>query len=890
MASTDHPLPDSKRVRPSTPIPFLAIKEGNETMAPITPHQPASDAPANPFVDSPDEASLYSITSALAATANLHSLQARSTATGDALQSNSPENGTAPQDFVPTMTSDFLTTGLKSSSSKSTRSTVPPSYRTSTSLVSSADGHAMKMPNAIANINANPFADPVPRVQIQDEHGPSTPLPHSTPSYNQNHTAGVGIQPISSPYRSFAPTPPPKSPSHAPGSNRWTSISSVTNRIHLGVNSSANRSNNSLAREALARDSAIRQDMLLANERAKSLQPSLQDPHLRPSPSAIRVAAELIRAREANVAFGAHDVVKSPLFWIAVLGVQVGLVSTSAAIAVIIETDRRGERAYVGTGRAFWLVISLLVFSVSVVAVWTIWLRRSGAEEEGMLRRLGCDEVGLLDRAVARDMEMGRMDVAAGEGGSISSLRESLRSRPRAGMPSAESLATVRTRDPEWQAMYATPQEIWQEESRKNLGDTPVRRGAFGMHKGGDQPCGLEEQQVLHLGQPVTTPTSAPLSRSDKTWEQRSNPSQKRASSAHPTGLTRSDKSWPLRSSPNAGPFADVPLEHLSPCQSPSPASDYEVPQHQTPPRNQLTLDTTDHSTTAPITIPTPTNTDTNTHARSHADTLVEILSPLSSLSKSVHDASESSIPPHHRPQFIQAHCVASEERVRSVRERIDSSSRCTSFTSTSTSTQNRDVSLIRTNTPSFAHSDMMHEYVIELEDRGEVGVGFGALGETEKEPDKRIGRRRSRSVGLDGLLADVTPFPEMGLADGIGGKTHQQRARDVLAGVKGHFATREQRGPRGRSLGSVVREKMAKLKEAGVEPDPEPTAPIPQTYQQAYSPLRTNPERERYPETFIICDDSPTTSPSRIPRKVTPHPKLSAHEIAYQDGKPGEC
>lgn len=68
---------------------------------------------------------------------------------------------------------------------------------------------------------------------------------------------------------------------------------------------------------------------------------------------------------------------------------------------------------------------------------------------------------------------------------------------------------------------------------------------------------------------------------------------------------------------------------------------------------------------------------------------------------------------------------------------------------------------------------------------------------------DERVGRRRSRSV-------DVM------LAEGSGSKSHSQKAREVLANVKGHFSGRDHH--RGRSLGSVVREKMAKLKEAGVE------------------------------------------------------------------------
>ncbi|KAL2062934.1 hypothetical protein VTL71DRAFT_6006 [Oculimacula yallundae] len=909
MASTNPQLPDTKPDNPPTPLPSLSVTQADEIMAPATP-QPSAEAPANPFTDPQEDMSLYSITSALQIPAFPAALQY--TDIGDALQATDPETGTAVQDFEPTMTGDTLTVGPKSSSSKSTTSTAP-SHRTGTTLISSTHGHAMTTPKGTATMNKNPFADPIPHVQVQDEDSPSTPLPRTTPLHTQNHTPGISPQYLHphsfSPQSSFAPTPPPKLPFRT--SNRWTTLSSIGSRIKLppGLQShasaSASRSNTSLVREALARDSARRQDLLLASERAKLTsysQADLQEPHLRPSPSALRVAAELMRARDANVNYGAQAVLKSPGFWVAILGAQAGLISMSAAIAVIIEADRRGETAYVGAGRVFWLVVSVIIFLVSAGVVWGFWLRKSGVTgfrggEDVMLRGLGRDGNGWFDNPVARDVELGGMPIdtsTAPQRGGMASPRESLRNTPRGDVPSAASLSSIRTRDPEWQAMYATPREIWQQVSQESLGDTPVRSGAYGIHKGSDGKRRYDGQRA-HPPRKSSISNPGNLATPDKPWEQELQPTQKPA----PT-LTRSDKSWPLRTSPLAAPFVNTEAEH-SPYQSPSPASEHGLLQDQTPLCTQLSPNNpyntpSPFSTSDPIPIPIPTNTDDN-HHHTRAESRVEVLSPLSSLTQSVHSASQASLPHHHRPQYIQAHRVASEERVRSLRESLDSRSRGESFTSSST--QYRDIERVGSNEPLVgARGESLREFLAGSAARHEAGVATKDGAEAGVEDKKeRVGRRRSRSVNLDSMEV----FPEMGLADGYGGKTHQQRARDVLAGVKGRLHQRQSQ-PRGRSLGSVVREKMAKLKEAGVDQDSEPTPPMP----QMPSPVRNNtnpnantlPDPDTNPDTnpdlnlttgpeiFALGNDSPTTSPaptptpmkstpSRIPRKPTPHPAL---------------
>lgn len=97
---------------------------------------------------------------------------------------------------------------------------------------------------------------------------------------------------------------------------------------------------------------------------------------------------------------------------------------------------------------------------------------------------------------------------------------------------------------------------------------------------------------------------------------------------------------------------------------------------------------------------------------------------------------------------------------------------------------------------------------------------------ELVEEGYERMGRRRSRSVGElcsiaeffrsdmaahDRVNASETVVKEVSNA-GRGRITHDvEKARRVFASVKDHFTEHH-----GRSLGSVVREKISKLKDAG--------------------------------------------------------------------------
>ncbi|PVH83158.1 hypothetical protein DL98DRAFT_617589 [Cadophora sp. DSE1049] len=878
MASTDSPFADPERDKtlPALP-PSLTITRASGTMEsqPVTPRQPSSKLSAeNPFADPSSGTHSNSASPATPYPPNSHSPVA-----GSATRGNNSQNGAAPRDFTSAMAaSNSLTADPKPSSSKSTASTAPSSSRTgTTTLISSTHGGA-----TFTTADRNPFADPRAPARVQDHGhagngtGPSTPLPISTgtPIYNQYTTPIVGnhyLLPTPSVTSSIAPTPPPKSPLRKVkplGSNRWNFVTAITDRISLKLHPQGKDSVSSLAaRQAVALESAQRQDALLAIERARASgsQPNLNEPHLRPSPSTVRLAAELIRSRDekdTNRAYAA--VLTSTPFWIGIVWFECGLVSTVAAIAVIIEESKHGFETKMGKGEVFWLTSSILVMVVAVIVAVYVWAKKrrvgfSGADR-GILRRLGCDEVGLLDRSVVRDVEMGRME-AAGDGedvqrGSAPSPQESVRRRPRGPMPSADSLSSVRTGDPEWQAMYPHPKQLKKMVSWETIGNTPVRRGAYGLHKDSNLARNYDEQrsklpprkaQPKQKNQQFTSSTRQP-----KTDNQHfNNPTRRYEDQRAPVfrgqvafenqTLTRSDISWPLRSSPNAQPFVNIHPEYPS-YQNPPPTS-YQGLQQQYPTKPYSSNSVASNPSVSPFAGSNAINTEPHNRTRTGTESRVEVLSPLSSLTQIIHNASQSSLPPHHHPEYIHGHRVASEERVRSLRHSLDQShSRGHSAS--------RDLLRVQSNSPSAA-TERLREYVAEIE------------GDSDEE--ERVDRPRSRSVRA--VLESDSDFDDAVVEDTVEERVveaHDQKTREVFTNDKGHVQVKEQ--PRGRSLGEVVREKMAKLKEAGVESDPEPAL------------LPTSPLRER--EIFIVGDDtpsqtsmktnrnSPVNSPSQTPNK----------------------
>ncbi|KAH7380900.1 hypothetical protein BKA64DRAFT_224037 [Cadophora sp. MPI-SDFR-AT-0126] len=864
MASTNSSFADPERNKSLPPIPpSFSITRASGTMGPqpVTPRQLTPKLSVeNPFADPLKETNSNS-----ASPATAHLPKMLSSISGSTPRGNHSQNGTTTRDFTSATASDFLTADPKPSSSKSTASTVPSSSRTgTTTLISSNYGGAKS-----TTTDRNPFADPRSPARGQDHghadrsSGPSMPLPRSTGTlvYSQYTTPGVRnhyLGPAPSINSSIAPTPPPKSPLRRMGplgSNRWNSITAVRERISLSLHPEGSNSVNSLAIQAVALESAHRQDALLAIERAKAnnLQPNLSEPHLRPSPSAVRLAAELHNARDAKDVYHSHAVLTSTPFWVAVVWVQCGLVSTTAAVTVVLEERMNGNKAKMGNGRVFWLTGSIIVIVVGIGVAFTIWMRKKGSfgGDQAFLRRLGFDEVGLLDRVVGRDLEMGRMEAAGdresehGEIGNAPSPQGTVRHRPRGSMPRADSLSSVRSSDTLWPAMYPHPRELKKMVSWETIGDTPVRRGAYGLHKDSNLARNYDEQRsksALRKVQPQQKNQQlTSSSRRQKTESQHFiGPNRPHDSQGQRAGVsrrqvefekpkpTRSDISWPLQSSPNAQPFVNIHPEY--PSYQDHPPTSYQGLQRQYPTKPYPSNYVAFSPSAGPFADSNDLKTEPHNRSRTGTESRVEVLSPLSSLTRIVHAASQSSLPPQHHPEYIHGHRVASEERVRSLRQSLDQSHSRSHSTS-------RELSPDQLNTPSAA-TERLREYVSEIE------------GESDEE--ERVGRPRSRSVcAVLESNSDLEGSVKHAVEERAGEDRHHNKGGNILTNGRGHVQVKEQ--PRCRSMGEVVREKIGKLKEAGVESDPEPAIP-------PKSPLR---ERD----IFIVGDDTPSKTPMKTSR-----------------------
>ena len=826
MASMNSPFVDPEVDKTLPPLPAtLSRRQESRIMSsqPVTSYQPSNNLRVqNPFADP-----LVEDKSKSASPATSSVPDSSSPGAGSGTQGTIPHARVAARDLTSEMASDSLPVDLKPSSAMSTASSAPFSSRTGiTTLISSTHGGAI---SSIADRNA--FAETRAPARVQDRGqagngtGPSTPLPKSiyTPIYN-HYTLPVvlsdrpGLTPSLD--SSIAPTPPPKSPLGRLGplgSNRWNSVTAISDRISLKLHLQSSDPINSLAaRQAVALESAQRQYALLAIERARAStsQTNVNEPHLHPSLSVTRLAADLVRAYDEKNRYRSYIAVLtcSP-FWIGVVWFHCGLLSTVASVSVLITEKQHGSEIKMGKGEVFWLIASLAVMVVGGFVVVSLWLkkRRVGfiGGAQSILRRLGCDEVGLLDRAVVRDVEMGRMEADAdadGKGehiGSAPSPDQSLRQRPRGPIPSPDSFRSVRTGDPRWQPMYSQPQQIKKTVSWETIGDTPVRRGAYGLHKHSNLARDYNEQRsnaTLRMTQPKQKNHQlASSSRQPSAHEQHFNDQNRRYKGQTPPvsrgqagfenqALTRSDISWPLRSLPDARPFVNIHPEY--PSYQDHSSTSHQGLQQQYPTKPSRNHCVASSSSTRPSANSNTINTEPHKHLRIGTESRVEVVSPLSSLAQIAHKVSQSSSPPQNHSEYIHNHRVASEGRIRTLRHSLD---QCHNTGRSVT----RDLSRIQSSTPSAA-TDRLRTYVAETGD--------------ESEEEERVGRPRSRSVRVvleSGSDLDVS-VEEKGV------EAHHQDIAEVLTNGKRRVKVKEQ--ARGRSLGEVVREKMAKLKEAGME------------------------------------------------------------------------
>jgi len=313
-----------------------------------------------------------------------------------------------------------------------------------------------------------------------------------------------------------------------------------------------------------------------------------------------------------------------------------------------------------------------------------------------------------------------------------------LRQRPRGPIPSPDSFRSVRTGDPRWQPMYSQPQQIKKTVSWETIGDTPVRRGAYGLHKHSNLARDYNEQRsnaTLRMTQPKQKNHQlASSSRQPSAHEQHFNDQNRRYKGQTPPvsrgqagfenqALTRSDISWPLRSLPDARPFVNIHPEY--PSYQDHSSTSHQGLQQQYPTKPSRNHCVASSSSTRPSANSNTINTEPHKHLRIGTESRVEVVSPLSSLAQIAHKVSQSSSPPQNHSEYIHNHRVASEGRIRTLRHSLD---QCHNTGRSVT----RDLSRIQSSTPSAA-TDRLRTYVAETGD--------------ESEEEERVGRPRSRSV-----------------------------------------------------------------------------------------------------------------------------------------------
>jgi hypothetical protein len=200
--------------------------------------------------------------------------------------------------------------------------------------------------------------------------------------------------------------------------------------------------------------SAKTAESLLAAARGQMATPSIRRGYVQPSPTVLRLAVEIARSHGIEMHTGSRAVVRSVAFWSMVIVFQCSMISTVASVTVVVVRSQIAgtEGEEVGSGCMFWLVISIILFAVSGVAVLFVWARNMGYFST-FSKKLGMDEVGLLDR-VLRQEEFGirRSSTAVDiEANPASAYHR----QPRAFESSATQASIVSSRaGSQWSSMY----------------------------------------------------------------------------------------------------------------------------------------------------------------------------------------------------------------------------------------------------------------------------------------------------------------------------------------------------------------------------------------------------------------------------------------------------
>ncbi|KAE8440892.1 hypothetical protein EG329_006338 [Mollisiaceae sp. DMI_Dod_QoI] len=508
---------------------------------------------------------------------------------------------------------------------------------------------------------------------------------------------------------------------------------------------------------------ARKADMALEAERAKMREPHMRAAYLQPSPNMLRLAAEIVRSNGLPIDSGSRAVLGHIPFWVLICILQASLLSIAAAVAVILRDENTSsEDIALGTGTVFWLVISIVIFAISGVAVLFVWARKMGYFSS-LGKRLGMEEVGLLDRAIKNDITKrgnGEFDVEANRGNVLSPW-------PRLyPMPQSQSsLATVETPSLEWQALYPTPEQSMNRinAARYHHEQTPSRPHprAQDLMNGGTSLQRFNQQSPIQPLQPQQV---------------------------HLKGAI------------------NLPFNSSSPPQTPNPA--YYFANHSAP----------DH-----IHHQTEQRQGPDFAA---ANVRCEAWSPLENLQRELNDPVIHNAPEHQRHTIIASKRVQSEERSKNLRQSmdrrpstklkrvqtLDSSEEEPSYQTTILEDEGERAGRTSTRYPKMLILQKEMEKVREQGKEGALTRSYemnDIAANGQSKDDSKFDQSGLELDELNSTSGKTSSSTLTGsLLNGVGMNGHA-KAKKVFAAMKDHFTEQH-----GRSLGSVIKEKKAKKKE----------------------------------------------------------------------------
>lgn len=627
-------------------------------------------------------------------------------------------------------------------SSSTEKSTLQGTYRTETTLASSS--------------NCNPFSDP------PGNHF-SSPATDITP---------VRALPNNYTHQSSSPFTPANPGTHP-----------ALKKISGGYKAHTKSSSYSLNREVRLREAAKQSELLLSAERAHDANRIhiAAMPTLRPSPIALKVAAQLIRDSPAGkLPVGPQAVLHSKSFWSAVVITQIGLISMTAAITKIVhDGDIYQNGSQAGTASIFWLTISIVAVLGGMIVGGVSFCRKMGYWVSSQ-RMLGLDEVGLIDRLLRRDRTLAREAELGSMPGSVQTFNTNQttpasapRSVIRGGLYQSQGRfthTTFNTLNTEWAELYMTPEELrarWTHNNLHTLASTPSRTG------------------------PMRT------------------------------------KHGPLSAGPSLDDFNQVAAEPLKPVPSPHPKAPGtpnpfhrfpEPPTPQVPQGNSFKHMKSGGSTNG-------------LHNATQDSERVEVdsWSPLENLTRDINSEHVRNLPMEYRRSYITQQRLRSEDRARKIKETLDKSSTSLRSGSGALSRRNSDGASTRPDTITEAEEQRgrsrapsnANERNLPKPQSGKIldqdgmemldfdlssAIKSSAISSARADPKSESQRRRVSGSSVEKMkrmiAASKSPFTE------LTGKNVSTAAKEKMPAMKNPFS--ELNG----HVGSVVKEKIERLRE----------------------------------------------------------------------------